>query len=245
LDSTQTIHDLPSSSELIVDGPRIHIQLDIFGKREQIRDFSVLNRIFDLRQHISTIFHHSPFEFDLTIDRVTLDDEISLAQTGLGPQTLITLIRRKMPSAHLYFADPADKRIIVDVENPENVKFGELARQLTDDDPKTVGFEYQGKAVERYYAVSNPRNETDASRLPFVCPPRDPIELIVQDRQIAIVPESGSGDRHAVLVEEQTAVGDIAPRLGRYYPRPEIPLLLRRSAASAHGSCAWCESRFD
>jgi hypothetical protein len=55
-----------------------------------------------------------------------------------------------------------------------------IARQLADGDRRTAGFQTSGKAIERFYPVSDPRIEGRASFQSFLCPSRDPIQLVVQ-----------------------------------------------------------------
>jgi hypothetical protein len=99
-----------------------------------MKNVSALDRGCDLRQQICARLKCSPFEFDLTLDSVTLDDECVLATLGINAKMTVGFVKRDIPFARLYCTDVAEQRIILDVEDPTRTRWGDLDQFFTEND---------------------------------------------------------------------------------------------------------------
>jgi hypothetical protein len=167
----KTIEELWGASppRLTVSAPLVAVELSGLGGGAVIEGISVIDRFLDLRRRISCDLRRSPFEFNLVLDGVVLDDEVIVAQRGLGKRTVIEVTNRKIPYARIYFTNPENCRLILDVTNPEKTRWGDLAKQLIVGDPRTVGFECHRRLIERFYWVDDPRNDPIHPDQPFLC----------------------------------------------------------------------------
>jgi hypothetical protein len=100
----------------------VDIQLKGLNAEVIVEKISVLDRVFDLRQRIRSQFKCSPFEFDLFLDEVALDDESVLATLGIHLKTALVFVKRKVPFGRVYFVNAEDQWVVLDVENPDNTR---------------------------------------------------------------------------------------------------------------------------
>jgi hypothetical protein len=150
-----------------------------------------------------------------------------LSQGGCGAKAVIAIEARAIPFARVYLSDFEGKRVIVDVENPTETRWGDLAREISKKDRPTIGFEFHGRTLERFHAIADPRNaDADINQL-FLPPPRDPIHTFMQTPEIRILFESGDEKLRAIAVTPETTVAHLAARLARLGSRA-LTCTLRR-----------------
>jgi hypothetical protein len=208
-------------AEFAVAGPLIDFSLEGLSRGAAVSGVSgvsALDRVFDLRRRVSADFSRSPFDFDFLFDGALLDDRMVLAQAGFGAQAAVAVVARSVPFARLHLSDLADKPMIVDVERPTETRWGDVARQISTEDPRTISFEFHGRPLERFHAVADPRNSDADPGPPFLSSPLDPINILMHEMEIRILPESGDEKWLAIPVTSQTRVNNLPKWLARHYP---------------------------
>jgi hypothetical protein len=64
-----------------------------------------------------------------------------------------------IPYGRVCFTDPEKCGLILDVENPGETRWGDLAKRLTVGDPRLIGFGFHGRILERFYRVADSKND--------------------------------------------------------------------------------------